>query len=181
MRLSLLCGALGALVLAGCGGGGVSGDAPSGYATTDVHGASVAYPKGWKVGPEDTTGRGVSVQITPPGAAAGTVPVVKVIYFADGGRTFKSLPAQFKAIYESAANGKVTSTKTTDVTGADGAVVMTAELPGTGAKPVARDVKNLAVRKGPASWVLIAERDPKAKGKLDADGVISSFKLGGGA
>ena len=177
MRLFLLCGALGALVLAGCGGGSAP---PSGYATTDVHGASVAYPKGWKVGPEDTTGRGVSVQITPPGAKAGTVPVVKVVYFADGGRTFKSLPAQFKAIYESAAGGKVTSTKTTDVAGADGAYLMSAELPGTGAQPVARDVRNLAVRKGDASWVLIAERDPKAKGKLDADGVISAFKLGGG-
>jgi hypothetical protein len=164
MRLSLLCGALSALVLAGCGGGDVSGDTPSGYATT-----------------EDTAGHGVSVQITPPGAAAGTLPVVKVIYFADGGRTFKSLPAQFKAIYESAANGKVTSTKTTDVDGADGAYLMTAELPGTGARPVAADVRNLAVRKGGASWVLIAERDPKAKGRLDADGVISSFKLGGGA
>ena len=182
MRPSLLCAAVGVLALAGCGGG-VSGDTPSGYATTTMHGATISYPKGWKVGAEDTMGGGdtLSVDIAPAGAKPGGVPVIKLLYMPQGGRRFSSFPRQFEAVYEGAADGKVTSQESLDVDGADGAYLMTADLPGTGPEPQARDVRNLQVRQGDRTWVVIAERDPKAKDQLDLEGVTSSFKLGGGS
>ena len=180
MRPSLLCAAVGVLALAGCGGG-VSGDTPSGYETTNVHGASIAYPKGWQVGSVNTNGPTDSFDIAPAGAKADGLPVIKVLYRPDGGKVFTSYPRQYKTVYEAVARGEVTSQKSLDVDGADGAYLMTADLPGVGPAPQPRDVRNLQVRQGDRTWVVIAERDPKAKGELDLDAVISSFKLGGGS
>lgn len=180
MRPSLLCATAGVLALAGCGGG-VSGDTPSGYETTTVHGASISYPKGWHVGSEEQQGDTSTVDIAPAGAKPDGVPVIKVLYRPDGGKAFTSFPRQFQAVYEGAANGEVTSQKSLDVDGADGAYLMTADLPGTGPEPQPRAVRNLQVRRGDATWIVIAERDPKAEDQLDLEGVTSSFKLGGGS
>jgi hypothetical protein len=164
------------LTLTSCGGSGVSGDKPSGFTTTEVHGATVAHPKDFQARPESKVGTALMTELTPAGSAA--VPSVDVLYEAGGARKFKSLPDQYKAVYESADNGEVTSVKAIDVDGADGAYLMKAELPAGGARKQAYDVQNLQVRRGKDSWVVIVRRDASHKGALDADAVIGSFRFG---
>jgi hypothetical protein len=181
MRPVLPCAAAAAilLTLTACGGGGVSGDTPSGFTTTEVHGASVAHPKDLRARPESKVGQALMTELAPAGSAA--LPSVDVLYEAGGAKRFKSLPDQYKAVYESADDGEVTSVKAIDVDGADGAYLMKARLPAGGGRKQPYDVQNLQVRRGDDSWVVIVRRDASHKDALDADAVIGSFHFGGGA
>jgi hypothetical protein len=172
-----------AALLAGCGGGDLSGDpdVPSGYKTFKGAGVTFAYPGDWQVA-QRTDADGVPfVEITPPDKAKTPYGLVQLTIDPKAGERFDSLADQRRVAARSVADTKIDSDEAVDVEGAEKALRAKSTTPaGRGNDPVEVKSDSLDVlRSNGDVVVLVAAAPQRGGGGLDPEAVISSFRLEG--